>query len=193
MGLANFTKTYIASTIIMALKKVLVAGSVANQEYTGQITDINGEVDIIQLPNVTISGYTKGSGLNAQTINDAVTKLKADQAYYFDIKLYDVEGNDLKQRIMTALSDNAAYGFRDTSDQYLLGLYAQAGLTSYYTGTTPWDVTSLNVEDVLLDVKEQMARVPQAGRYAIIPEWFHGKLLTAGILAKTSNDNLFDN
>jgi hypothetical protein len=81
----------------------------------------------------------------------------------------------------------------DAVDSYFAGLYAQAGLTSYATGTTPWDVTSLNVEDVLLDVKEKMARVPSNGRFIICPEWFHNKLILAGLATKQDNNAIFSN
>jgi hypothetical protein len=128
-----------------------------------------------------------------QEMSDASMKLKADQPYYFDFDVNDVDAVQEKANILTATTNKAAYGFRDTADTYMLGLYAQAGLTSYATGTTPWDVTSLNVQDVLLDIQEKMARVPREGRFIICPQWFHSKLESAMLTNKQDNNTVFTN
>jgi hypothetical protein len=170
-----------------------VAASVANKSYQGTLKALDEEVTINQIGDVTINAYTRRLLLTRQEMQDAAMKLKADQAYYFDFDVNDVDAVQEKPAILTATTNKAAYGFRDTADSYLLGLYAQAGLTSYSTGTTPWDVTSLNVQDVLLDIQEKMARVPLAGRFIICPQWFHSKLELAGLTNKQDNNAIFTN
>jgi len=193
MAIQNFIPTIWSANLIESLKKIHVFASVANQSYQGQVTELNGKVKIMQISDVTINAYSKDSDITIQDLDDAATELVADQAYEFGFKTNDVEAVQQKPAIMRSTLDNAAYGFRDTADTYMGGLYAQAGLTSYSTGTTPWNVTSLNVEDVLLDIKEKMARVPKDGRFIICPEWFHNKLITAGLASKSSTDELFAN
>lgn len=193
MAIANFIKTVWEGNIMASLKKAHVFASVANRSYDGQLNALGDKVKIIQVSDVTINSYSTATNLTRQVTNDAASELIADQAYYFNFDVNDVEAVQQKPAVLTALTDNAAYGFRDTADSYMAGLYAQAGLTSYSTGTTPWDVTSLNVEDVLGDIKEKMARVPLAGRFIICPEWFHYKMFQAGITAKTSTDAMYAN
>jgi hypothetical protein len=193
MAIQNFIKTVWEANLMQSLRKTHVFASVANQSYQGQLKALGDKVKIMQVSDVTINPYSKDSDISLQDIDDAASELVADQPYYFGFKANDVEAVQQKTAILRATTDNAAYGFRDTADSYFAGLYAQAGLTSYATGTTPWDVTSLNVEDVLLDVKEKMARVPKEGRFIICPEWFHNKLILAGLTTKSDNNEIFTN
>lgn len=193
MAIQNFIKTVWEANLIFALRKAHVFASVANRNYQGQLKALGDKVKIVQVGDVTINSYSTGSNLTRQAMTDAATELVADQAYYFNFDVNDVEAVQQKTEILTQTTDQAAYGFRDAADIYFAGLYAQSGLTSYATGTTPWDVTSLNVEDVLLDIKEKMARVPLNGRFIICPEWFHSKLILAGLTNKQDNNAIFTN
>jgi len=193
MAISNFIKTVWEANLAQALMKAHVFASVANRNYQGQLKALGDKVKIVQIGDVNISSYSVASNLTRQVMNDAATELVADQAYYFNFDVNDVEAVQEKPEVLRATTDNAAYGFRDTADAYFAGLYAAAGLTSYATGTTPWDVTSLNVEDVLLDIKEKMARVPLNGRFIICPEWFHSKLILAGLTNKQDNNAIFTN
>lgn len=193
MALKNFIQTVWSANIIEALRKAHVFASVANSEYQGQLVNLGDKVKIMQIGPVTITAYTKDADLTIQDLDDSASELIADQPYYFAFKVNDVEAVQAKPKALAQATGNAAYGFRDKVDSYFAGLYASAGLHSYSTGTTPWDVTSLNVEDVLGDVKEKMARVPLAGRFLICPEWFHHKLVLAGIAGRLDNNAIFDN
>lgn len=195
MGFTNFIKNTWAVKIEMALQKVLVFQSIANTNYEGQLQNLNDEVTIIQIGTPTAKAYTKNEDIAApEKINDAAAKLKADQAYYFNFALNDVEAVQAKQELLTKCTQQASYAFADMVDQYMAGLYAQAGL-SLYTNDTPVDVTSLNVDDVLLEASEKMSenKIPKANRFVIIPDWFHTKLVLAGLATKTQNDELYDN
>jgi hypothetical protein len=193
MALQNFIKTVWSANILEALRKAHVFASVANTEFQGQLQSLGDKVKMMQVGPITITSYSKDADITMQDLDDAAMELIADQAYYFDFKANDIEAVQSKSTVLAQASSNAAYGFRDKVDAYFAGLYAGAGLHSYSSGTTPWDVTSLNVEDVLLSVKEQMARLPQEGRFIICPEWFHNKLILAGLSTKTANDALFAN
>lgn len=193
MAIQNFIKTVWDANIARALQKTHVFASVANRSYQGQVKALGDKVKIVQVSDVTINQYTRGQQLSRQNMDDAALELVADQAHYFDFQVNDVDAVQEKPAVLIATTDNAGYGFRDAADTYMAGLYTQAGLTSYATSTTPWDVTSLNVEDVLLDMKEKMARLPLAGRFLICPEWFHNKLILAGLTSKADNNAIFTN
>jgi hypothetical protein len=193
MALKNFITTVWSANIMEALRKAQVFASVANTEYQGQLKNLGDRVKMLQIGPITITSYAKDSDLTVQDVDDTAAELIADQPYYFAFKVNDVEAVQAKPTVLAQATGNAAYGFRDQVDQFFAGLYAKAGIHSYSAGTTPWDVTSLNVEDVLLDVKEKFARVPQAGRFLICPEWFHNKLILAGLATRLDNNAIFDN
>lgn len=193
MAIQNFISTVWEANIVESLEKTHVYASLANQIYRGTLKSLGDKVKIIQVGDVNITAYSTNVNLTRQDMSDAASELVADQAYYFNFSVNDVEAVQQKVQLLRAITDNAAYGLRDASDLFFSGLYAQSGLTSYSTGTTPWDVTSLNVEDVLLDIKEKMARVPLDNRFLIVPEWFHGKLILAGLTTKSDNNAIFTN
>ncbi len=195
MGFTNFIRNVWAASIEMALQKVLVYQSVANTNYEGQLQNLNDEVTILQIGKPTAKAYTKDADIAApEKINDAAAKLKADQAYYFNFAVNDVEAVQKKQELLAACTQEAGYAFADAVDQYMAGLYAQAGLT-LYSNDTPADVTSLNVDDILLEAAEKMSEndIPKQNRFIIIPDWFCTKMILAGLAVKTQNDALYDN
>lgn len=193
MALQNFITTVLSANIMQSLRKAHVFASVANTEYNGVLRNLGDKVKINQISDITINSLTRATDITVQDLDDAAVELIADQAKYFAFSSEDIEAVQSKASVMQSSADQAAYGLADAVDQYFAGLYAQAGLTSYSTGTTPWDVTSLNVEDVLLDVQEKMARVPRQGRFIICPQWFHNKLILAGLASKQDNNAIFTN
>lgn len=193
MALQNFIASVLAANIQQALRKQHVFASVANREYSGVLRNLGDKVKINQISDVTVGSFTRATDITIQDLDDASLELVADQAKYIAFSSEDVEAVQQKASVMQSTSDQAAYGLADAADQYLAAMYAQAGLTSYATGTTPWDVTSSNVEDVLLDAKEKMARLPKQGRFLICPEWFHNKLILAGLSTKQDNNAIFTN
>ena len=195
MSLQNFIKTAWIANIEESLRKSLVAASVANTQYAGELQNLGDRVRVMQVSDPSITSYTRGASITFEELDDAALELIADQAYSFSFKVNDVDAVQAKSQILSKTTDKAAYGFAEKIDAYLLGLYAQAGLTSYVTGTTNWDITSLNVEDVLLAANEKVstANWQKNGRFMIVPPWFTSKLVLAGLTTKTSNDELYLN
>ncbi len=193
MAIQNFIQTVWAANLIQSLRKIHVFASVANLEYQGQLKSLGDKVKIMQISDITVNDYSKDADITLQDLDDAALELVADQSKYAAFKTNDIEAVQQKPKILLAATDNMAYQLRDSVDTYMAGLYAQSGLTSYSTGTTAWAVTSLNVEDVILDIKEKMARVPMNGRFLICPEWFHTKLVLAGLASKQDNNAIFVN
>jgi len=194
--LNNFQKTVWIANILKSLERVHVFASVANREYEGELKSLGDRVRMLTLGDVTAKSYTRNADLaSPDDLNDAATELVADQAYYFNVKVNDVDAVQQKPSLLKAMSEKAAYAFRAQVDSFFAGLYDQAGFQSYSTGTTPWNVTSLNVEDVLIAAGEQLsdADVQLENRFLIVPNWFQSKLILAGLATKTSNDELWAN
>lgn len=196
MALQNFIKTVWIAGIMRALDKAHVYAMLANKDYQGQLVNLGDRVKIMMIGDIDVTAYAKDTDISSpEDIQDAASELIADQAYYFNFKANDVEAVQQKSSLLNEATARAAYGFRDKVDTFFAGLHAKAGIQLYATGTTPWDVTSLNVEDVLLAANEAagLANIPKEGRYMVIPEWFQTKLVLAGLATKTSNDQLYDN
>lgn len=195
MSLSNFIPSIWAGNLLSALDKAYVAVSVANREYEGDIKQGGDSVRINQIGDITVASYTKNTNISdPQDLQDAQTILTIDQQKYFNFQIDDVDKVQTKPKVMSEAMRKSAYALRDTADSYLLGLYAQAGLAVGTSGA-PIDLTSLNVEDTLLQVGETMdgANIPREGRFAIVPPWVVTKMILAGLTTKTMNDVLWEN
>lgn len=196
MALENFIKSIWIASLMRSLRKAHVFASVANTDYTGQVNQLGDQVKINMIGNVTIKPFNKDSDIDSpESANSAQTTLIVDQANYFNVKVGDVEAVQEKPAVLQELTDNGSYGFRDVVDSYFAGLYTEAGAQLYASGTTPFDVTSANVEDVLAATSEQMNKlnIPMENRFIVIPPWFESKLVLSGLLTKTNNDQLWEN
>lgn len=198
MSLSNFIPSIWAGNLLSALDKAHVAVSVANREYEGDIKQAGDSVRINQIGDITVAGYTKNTDISApQELADAQTILTIDQQNYFNFQIDDIDKAQTKPKVMSEAMRKSAYALRDTADTYLLGLYSQAGLGVGISGgvVSPVDLTSLNVEDTLLQVGETMdgANIPREGRFGIVPPWVVTKMILAGLTTKTMNDVLWEN
>ncbi|MBE3139997.1 MAG: hypothetical protein IMZ53_05375, partial [Thermoplasmata archaeon] len=195
MSLQNFIKTYWESAIDQSLRKTLVASAVSNTQYSGTLKQLGDKVKVIQVSDPTITAYTRMAAISYEQLDDAAMQLEIDKAYTFSFKTDDVDAVQEKQSLLTQHTDKAAYGFADTVDTALLAMYAQSGITSYQTGTTNWDINSLNVFEVIADAKTKAKKAnwPEQGRYMIIPPWLEEKIIISGITTKTQNDELLTN
>lgn len=194
MALDNFIPKIWSGNLMKALDNVHVFASVANREYEGEIKGGGDTVKISQIGDIDVGTYTKNStSITVQELQDAQTELKIDQSKYFAFKIDDVDKAQQKPKVMQEAMRKAAYALKDTQDSYIAGLYGDAGLSAYTTGT-PADVTSANVEDVVLGVGEEMdsANIPRNNRFMVIPPWFVTKLVLAGLATKTDNNSLWN-
>ncbi len=169
-----------SATMLSSLKKALVYAQpgVVNRDYEGEIRNGGDTVRIKSLNRPTIGTYTKNSTtISPETLTDAQRALLIDQAKYFAFEVDDIDaaqspGGDLEEALR-----EAAYGLRDVADQYVAALYTgaqsanQIGTVSVTTGALAY--TQLRK----LATKLDEANVPQEGRYAIVPPWYHGLLL----------------
>ena len=195
MSLNNFIPSIWAGNLLSALDKAHVVVGIANREYEGDIKQGGDSVRINQIGDITVGSYTKNTNIStAQDLQDAQTILTIDQQKYFNFQVDDVDKVQTKPKVMSEAMRKAAYALRDTADSYLLGLYAQAGL-AVGSASSCIDMTSLNVEDSLLQVGETMdsANVPREGRFGIVPPWAVTKMILAGLTTKTMNDILWEN
>jgi hypothetical protein len=186
MSIEHFIPAIWSSKLFVRLRKQLVAASVVNTDYEGEITGYGDRVKINEVGPITVSDYAKYGTLTWAELASAQKELIIDQAKSFSFKVDDIDTAQVHPKLMNAAMDEAAYAIADTIDQFILGLYAQAGVTNTtYMGssTSAISVSSGNVILTLSYAGRYLSEkdVPQANRFMIVPPWLHQKMLLAEI------------
>ena len=195
MAVNNFIPQIWHVGFLKALEDAHVFASVASREYEGEIKGGGSRVKINQLGYPTIAPYTKNStSITPEILQSSQFWLDVNQTPYFAYYLDNIDKVQSNSELLGEASTNSAYSMGESVDQYIAGLYAQAGI-SQNTNASPANVNSANVEDEILELAEQMdeASMPRNGRFLIIPPWFHTKLVIAGITNETNNTSVYKN
>jgi len=167
--------------------------------YEGEIRNMGDTVKINEIGTVTINDYTKYNAITWQQLSSAQKVLTIDQAKTFSFTIDDIDTAQQNPKVMNGAMEEAAYAIGDTIDQYLAGLYSQAGITNTtYMGSSasPISVSSGNVILTLSYAARYMTEknVPEANRFMVIPPWLHQKLILAevGGISATAVPKVFD-
>ena len=192
MALDNFIPEVWSGSLLTSLKKANVFAGLVNRDYEGDIRNVGDTVRINEIGAVTIGDYTKDSDFSAwQVMSSAQQVLNIDQAKMFAVRVDDIDSIQGKPKAMDFIMQEAAYGISDTIDQFLAGMYTQAG-----SSVTALTVTAGNVLKNLADLQLKLdeANVPTGGRYAIIPPWYNQHLVMAasGAVAATGVPKMMD-
>lgn len=190
----NFIPELWAASILKEKEAALVYGVLANRNYEGEIKAMGDRVRISQLGNIDINSYTKNStsALTIQFLNDAQAQLDIDQAKYFAYRLDDIDKVQANADLLAEASRKAGYQINSAADQYIAGLYAQAGIQAQ---STSLPISSTNVVTAILSVGQLMdeANVMPEDRWMVIAPWLKTKLVLAGINELTDNSAVWTN
>jgi hypothetical protein len=188
MGLENFIPEMWSGTLFFKLRKALVFGGITNKNFVEELFDYGDTVHINEIGPVTVNTYTKGSTLTYEALKSAQKTLVIDQASSFSFSIDDIDKAQQQPKVMDGAMKDAAYRIGDTIDQYVAGLYAQAGATpstTTYIGSSgsSLSVSSGNVIETLSYSQRYLneANVPQEGRWIVIPPWVLQKLVLAEV------------
>jgi hypothetical protein len=180
----TFIPTVWAARLLSALEKELVYGqtNVSNRDYEGDIRVAGNTVKIASVGDVTVDDYVKDTPIgDPQILTDTAQTMLIDQQKYFH---FFVDSVDRAQQNVNTLDEamrRSAWKLRDAADTYISGLMA-AAVTAPNTIGTELSPIVPTVEDayehlVDLGVLLDEADVPLAGRFCVVPAWFHGLLL----------------
>ena len=178
MAVNEFISEIWSAELLESLKKALVYGQdqVVNRDYEGEIANQGDTVRIRSVSRPTISSYTKNATLTYETLTDAQRSLLIDQAKSFSFVVDDIDEAQASGALDEATTE-AAYGLRDTADQYVASLYTGAA-SANQVGTVSVTTAALAYTQLRkLSVKLDEANVPQEGRWCIVPPWYYGLLL----------------
>jgi hypothetical protein len=188
MAINSFIPTVWTAKLLQTLEKSLVYGQagVVNRDYEGEISDAGDTVRINSLGPVSVGSYTKNSTISAaEVLNDASQVLTIEYADYFNFKVDDIDKAQQRPKVMGQAMSNAAYALADAADQIIAGLMWQSVPTASTQGTTSAAVTlgygtgetSPYVALITAGQNLDEHNVPRAGRFALVPPWFHAYLM----------------
>ena len=180
MAIDNFIPTIWSAKLLEKLREAHVFGNVVNRDYEGEISAFGDTVKINSIGSVTIGTYTKNTTIDApEVLDDATQSLIIDQAKYFNFLVDDIDKAQQKPKIMGDAMQEAGYALADVADTFIGSFVSDATHT-----VTQAALDSANVYDTLAEVGENLdgANVPRAGRFIVIPPFFHTAMVLAEIL-----------
>lgn len=192
MSISNFIPIVWSDKIFQANDKAKVFASLANREYEGEISNKGDQVKINELGDITVSDYT--GSVSYQDLDDAAKFLVVNQDKYAAFNNEDLDAVQSNPKLLGEATRKMGVALANTEDQYLAGLYTEAGITSGSTGT-PTSITSGNVTSTISGMTSDFDEndVPQDRRVAVCPPWFVQKLVLAKVLYDTDNSEALGN
>ena len=180
----QFIPTVWAARLIVALEKALVYGqtNVCNRDYEGEIAEAGSMVKIGSIGDVTIGTYDKNTDIaDPEILTDTDQTLTIDNAKFFNFYVDSVDRAQQNVNVMDEAMRRSAWALRQEADAFLAATMAAAvsGTNTIGSAATPELPTKANAYEYLVDLGTKLdeANVPIAGRFVIVPAWFHGLLL----------------
>jgi len=181
MALNNFIPEIWSARLLKHLDEDLVFKQLVNTDYEGEIRNVGDTVRVNRIGDIVVGSYTKDGEIDSpQQLSGEQLVLKIDQFKYFNFYVDDVDSAQQNPKIMDDAMNRAAFALAREVDKYIAGLYTQAGVkldnsgAGYQVGTG-----NKNPYDLVVDIVEEMDahNIPGAGRWLVIPPWFHAMLL----------------
>ena len=178
MALDDTIRQVWARALLQNLQKTQVFGQpgVINRNYEGEIAQWGDRVHIQNIGAVNVISYTKNTDLSAlQVLDDAKQTLVIDQQDAFNVFLDDIDRVQANPGLAAELSREAAYALSDATDQFIA-----ATMVAGATGAVDADTTTEGgAYEALVEAGVELdeANITTNGRFAIVPSWFHARLL----------------
>ena len=192
MSLINFIPTIWSARLLENLRTTLVYAqpNIINREYEGEIQAKGDTVKINSIGPVTVGDYTKNADIAApETLSDAQQTLTITEQKFFNFQVDDIDRAQQNPKIMDAAMGEAAYAMARIVDTYV-SAYFSGALAANLVGddTTPVVPTATTAYETLVDLSVRLdeADIPPAGRYVVVPPWFHGLMLKDDRFVKVS-------
>lgn len=183
MALEDFIPEIWSARLLKHLDEDLVFKQLVNTDYEGEIRNVGDTVRVNRIGDIVVGSYTKDGEIGSpQQLSGEQLVLTIDQFKYFNFYVDDVDSAQQNPKTMDDAMSRAAFALAKEVDKYIAGLYTHAGVkldnsgAGYQVGT---GTGQKNPYDLVVDIVEQMDahNIPGAGRWLVIPPWFHAMLL----------------
>lgn len=191
MAVEHFIPEVWSARLLTALETSLVYGGpgVVNREYEGEISNAGDTVRITSISDPEITDYVAGTTvINPAPLTTAQRSLTITESKMFAFEVDDIDKRQALGGIMDEGMKRAAYKMRDVADSFLAAKFATGAQSANVLAattilandpTTPAIGTSVSAYEGLVRLAQVLdeADIPDEGRFAIIPAWYHTLLL----------------
>lgn len=175
--------------------KTTVFGEIANTDWQGDISGLGDKVIINNIPDISISDYTVGTGLSYEVPTPGTVELLIDKGKSFAFQVNDVLSLQSKPNLMDMFTNNATTRMKIYVDaDVLFGTYNQGAVAnmgatagvrsqSYALGVDTAPVSLGGSADAALELILRLGAVldeqdiPDEGRFVIIDAQTRNKLM----------------
>lgn len=183
MALTDFKPTIWSAALQGHLDKALVAGSVVNTSYEGELV-YGKSIVINKVGAISVADYDPdATSISPAAVTTTGQTLDVDAAKYFAIKVDDVDAAQARADVLNQATQRGAYAFSDAIDQVLLQamIDGRDGGNDVGSGGSPYllDVTGHSAYGLLVELAQKLteAKAPMTGRFAIVTPAFAAKLV----------------
>ncbi len=180
--------------LLVALRKVLVAAqpAIVNRNYEGEITQAGDTVHIRPIGSVTVFNYVKNTNMPPpQELSGAEQLLQITESKGFNFQIDDVDAAQLDVDLMQGAMAEAANSLAEVADSFVINRMVTGTDPGNVIGTAaaPANVDATTLYDQLVDLGVLLsnAKVPRAGRWAMITPKAHGLLQKSDDFTKASD------
>ena len=185
MAVKNFIPEIWSSRLLKHLDMNLVFKSLVNTDYEGEIKNYGDTVRVNQIGNIKVANWAKTQNVVPQDLDSTQAILTIDQARYYAFQVYDADAAQANLNLMDAAMERAAFSLAKDIDTYIAQKYIDAGIemgdyeVKAVSGTSSGTSTTITAYDLITEVAAKLDEhnVPDAGRWLVVPPWFHAMLL----------------
>lgn len=185
MALDNFIPSVWSARIQRGLEQRYVLGNIVNRNYEGDISGFGDQVRINSVGDITVDDYVKNTTVvTPEELSATQQILLIDQSKYFAFYVDDVDAAQSKPKVMDEAMRKSSRSLTQVADQFIAGFQSDAGLTAEALSMTKDDVLPLFAD---ISAKLTDAGNTREGRFIVVPAWFEGLMVQAGIELDTAN------
>ena len=171
--LGDITPEVWRNVVLAQLRKDLVGELICNKNFKQEFWGKGDTLNISSIGTLTDNQYGDDN-ITYEALTDSKVQLVIDQEQYVAFKDEDAERNNISVNYMTEVMTDMGYQLGDFWDNKIMAEYANAGLDSYATGTTDWQITATtaaNLPALMGSLKRQLkvANAPAGDIYFVAP------------------------
>ncbi len=178
----NSIEKIISAEILRTNEDNLLANTICNTEFCGDIKNRGDSVTFIGLNDPTVYDYE--GNIVYEDIDDASLTLLIDQDKAFSFKVKDIEALRSSIGLEDSQTKRASYLLKNEVDTYVFGLYNEAGASLPQSEITPDNVIATVAA---MKQKLEEANVPDGRTWIVVPPFIKTKLMLAGIKFQINN------
>jgi len=173
MALSNVLPEVWRNVVLAGLRKNLPAELICNKKFKEEVWGKGDTLHILGLGALTDKEY-EGTTITYEALSDTDTTLLINKQQYVAFVDEDAVKAKTNVEYKTELMTDAGYQLGDYWDNLVMAEYANAGLDSFATGSTPWQITfqtAANLPSLFGALKRQLkvANAPVGEVYFIAP------------------------